>query len=123
MAQGLPRQQLQWAQSLHKVLNGNLDLGSTTSVQTLAPKNFTIGQNFPNPFSNTTQFNITLPNNNLVSVDVYNLFGQKVYSIPSQQMSSGIHLMTINGSGWSAGVYFYRVTVGDQTVTQKMMVK
>jgi hypothetical protein len=101
----------------------NDSLNNSASLPAIADKGFTISQNFPNPFSNTTQFNVTLPNNNLVSVDVFNLFGQKVYSIPSQQMSSGIHLMTINGSGWSAGVYFYRVTVGDQTVTQKMMVK
>jgi hypothetical protein len=64
-----------------------------------------------------------MPNDNMVSVDVYNLFGQRVYSIPSQQLSAGIHLMTISASGWSAGVYFYRVTVGDKAVTQKMMVK
>ena len=84
---------------------------------------FSISPNYPNPFNITTQFNIGLTKNNLVSVDVFNLFGQKVYSIPAQQMSSGDHLMTINAKGWSAGVYFYRVTVGDQSKTQKMVVQ
>jgi hypothetical protein len=94
-----------------------------SSIPTVASQGFTISPNYPNPFSNTTQFNIGLTNEDVVSVDVFNLFGQKVYSMPSQQMSSGNHLMTINGSGWSAGVYFYRVTVGDQSKTQKMVVQ
>ncbi len=98
-------------------------LGSVASIPALASQGFYIGPNYPNPFNNTTQFNIGLTNENLVSVDVFNLFGQKVYSIPAQQMSSGNHLMTINASGWSAGVYLYRVTVGDQSKTQKMVVQ
>lgn len=98
---------------------------NSTGVNEITEANsgFTISPNYPNPFNNTTQFNIGLTNENVVSVDVFNLFGQKVYSIPAQQMSSGNHLMTINGSGWSAGVYFYRVTVGDQSKTQKMVVQ
>jgi hypothetical protein len=90
----------------------NDTLYSAASVAKVNADEFTIGPNYPNPFNNTTQFNIGLSNENLVSVDVFNLFGQKVYSMPSQQMSSGNHLMTINASGWSAGVYFYKVTVG-----------
>lgn len=98
-------------------------LKSAASVATVTEKGFSISPNFPNPFKNTTQFNISLPTENLVSVDVFNLFGQKVYNMPAQQMSAGNHLMTINGSGWSAGVYFYKVTVGDKSVTQKMVVQ
>ena len=98
-------------------------LGTSTSVKTLASQGFYIGPNYPNPFSNITQFNIGLNNENMVSVDVFNLFGQKVYSMPAQEMSSGNHLMTINASGLSAGVYLYRVTVGGQSKTQKMIVQ
>lgn len=101
----------------------NDTLGSDLSVPAVASQKFSISQNYPNPFNNTTQFNISLTAENLVSVDVFNLFGQKVYSIPTQQMSSGNHLMTIKAAGWSAGVYFYRVTVGDQSKTQKMVVQ
>lgn len=98
-------------------------LGSVSAVPTVATQGFYISPNYPNPFSNTTRFNIGLNSENLVSIDVFNLFGQKVYSTPAQQMSSGNHLMTINASGWSPGVYFYRVTVGNQTKTQKMVVQ
>ena len=101
----------------------NDTLSSDAAVSKVAAQGFSISPNYPNPFSNTTQFNIGLTNENVVSVDVFNLFGQKVYSMPSQQMSSGNHLMTINGAGWSAGVYFYKVTVGDQSKTQKMVVQ
>ena len=98
-------------------------LTNPSSITPVTDKGFSISPNFPNPFSNTTQFNISMSTENVVSVDVFNLFGQKVYSMPSQQMSAGTRLMTINGTGWSAGVYFYRVTVGDKSVTQKMVVQ
>lgn len=98
----------------------------TTGVGTISGSTgsgFSVSPNYPNPFNNTTQFNIGMTKENLVSVDVFNVFGQKVYSIPAQQMPAGNHLMTINANGWSSGVYFFRVTVGDETKTQKMVVQ
>ncbi len=94
-----------------------------SAVPTVSSLGFSISQNFPNPFNNLTQFNINLAKESMVSVDVYNMFGQKVYSINSQKMNDGVHLISIDGSGWSSGVYFYRVTVNNQSVTKKMVVQ
>jgi hypothetical protein len=89
----------------------------------VASQGFSVTPNYPNPFSNITNFNITLSKESTVTVDVFNLLGEKVSTLGTQQMSNGTHQMTINGNGWNAGVYLYRVTVNGQTVTNKMMVK
>ncbi len=101
----------------------NDSLNSVSAVPTVTKNGFSISPNYPNPFSNVTNFNVSLTNESTVSVDVYSMVGQKVYSIAAQKMSSGNHIMTINANGWNAGVYFYRVTANGESITQKMMVK
>jgi len=98
---------------------------NTTSIHEITNANagFSITPNYPNPFSNITNFNITLSKESEVSVDIFNLLGEKISTIGSQKMSTGTHQMTINGNGWNSGVYFYRVNVDNQSLTQKMMVK
>jgi hypothetical protein len=98
---------------------------STSGINEVANVNsgFSITPNFPNPFANITNFNITLSKESVVSVDIFNLLGEKVGTLGTQQMTSGTHEMTINGSEWNTGIYFYRVTVDGQSITQKMAVQ
>jgi hypothetical protein len=101
----------------------NSTLGISVGIPAVTTTGFSISPNYPNPFSNVTYFDVNLTKESTVTVDVYNLLGEKVSSIGSQNMGSGAHKMTINANGWNAGVYFYKVTVDQQSVTQKMMVK
>jgi hypothetical protein len=98
---------------------------NTTSIPQIVNTNagFSITQNYPNPFNNVTKFNVNLVKESSVSVDVYNMFGQKIYSIASQNMEPGSHSVSINGAGWDVGVYFYKVTVNNQSITKKMVVQ
>lgn len=81
---------------------------------------FTVSANYPNPFSKYTQFDVTLTESANVSVDVFDVVGQKVWSMNAGKMTSGKHTLTINNS-FSPGVYFNRVTINNQTVTHKMI--
>jgi hypothetical protein len=94
------------------------------SVKNIAQQpGFSVGPNYPNPFNKMTQFNVNLTKGSRVSVDVFNLFGQKVYSIPESQMEPGTHIMSIDGSTLSSGVYLYRVIANGYAVTQKMVIE
>ncbi len=101
----------------------NDTLGMATGMPVVTKPGFSVTPNYPNPFSNITHFDINLTKESTVTVTVFNLLGEKVSSIASQKMGSGNHQMTINGNGWNTGVYFYKVTVDNESVTQKMMVK
>ncbi|HTB31382.1 MAG TPA: T9SS type A sorting domain-containing protein [Bacteroidia bacterium] len=94
-----------------------------SGIASIAKPGFSITPNYPNPFSNVTYFNVNLTSESEVTVNVYNVLGEQVSTIGSQRMSSGTHQMTINGNGWNSGVYFYKVTVNGESITQKMMVK
>lgn len=94
-----------------------------TGIPTVAKLGFSITPNYPNPFNNITNFDVNLTKESVVSVEVYNLLGEQVYTIGAQKMSNGTHKMTLNGSGWNAGIYFYKVLVNGQSLTQKMVVQ
>ncbi len=83
---------------------------------------FSVSQNFPNPFTKLTSFNVNLEESSTVSVDVYNMVGQKVWSMSPERMEPGTHTVTLNGV-FSAGVYFYQVMANGFAVTHKMIVE
>jgi hypothetical protein len=92
-------------------------------IPQIVENQFSISQNYPNPFNNLTSFNLNLIREGAVSVDVFNMVGQKMESINPGKMGAGSHIITINGSGLATGVYFYRVTVDGTCLTQKMIVE
>ena len=90
------------------------------SVEEDAPAQFAVSQNSPNPFNPTTtiSFEIAEPGN--VTIDVYNVAGQKVDTIVNDHMEDGTHSSVWDASGFSAGVYFYTVKSGNLSKTMKM---
>jgi hypothetical protein len=81
---------------------------------------FAVSQNSPNPFNPTTTINFTLPVNGNVSVEVFNVAGQKVDTLVDDHMNAGQHSVVWDASGFSNGVYFYTVKSGEFAKTMKM---
>ena len=84
------------------------------------PAGFSVAQNSPNPFNPTTTINFTIAEAGNVTIDVFNVAGQKVDTVANEFISSGNHSVVWDASGFSAGVYFYTVKSGDFTKTMKM---
>jgi len=81
---------------------------------------FAVSQNSPNPFNPTTTINFTLPVDGNVSVEVFNVAGQKVDTLVNGHMNAGQHNVVWDASGFSNGVYFYSVKSGEFAKTMKM---
>jgi len=81
---------------------------------------FAVSQNSPNPFNPTTSINFTLPVDGNVSVEVFNVAGQKVDTLVNGHMNAGQHNVVWEASGFSNGVYFYTVKSGEFAKTMKM---
>lgn len=95
-------------------------ISSAVSVEESAPGAFSVAQNSPNPFNPTTTINFNLVTAGTVTVDVYNVAGQKVDTLANEFMDSGSHSVVWDASSFSAGVYFYTVNSGDFSQTMKM---
>jgi hypothetical protein len=90
------------------------------------PDLIALNQNHPNPFNPVTEIEFSLPRRCNVSLDVYNIIGQKVATIVDKSLSAGNYTATWNGTILSgnpaaSGVYFYRLTAGDFADTKKMI--
>ena len=89
-----------------------------------SPAHFSLLQNFPNPFNPITQIRFSLPESHdlrLVTLTVFDMLGREVaVLLHNNEMPSGEHSVTFNGSALSSGVYFYRLIAGDFVETRRM---
>ncbi len=85
------------------------------------PSDYLLSQNYPNPFNPTTQIAFTLPTSGMVSLEVYNVLGQKVRTLVDGPMPSGVHEVTFDATLMPSGVYFYRLVFGDRVESRKML--
>ncbi len=84
--------------------------------------NITVAQNQPNPFTGTTIIQISSKTIAPVSVEVANMLGQVVYTQNAGTINGTMNV-ELNASQLEAGVYFYTVRVGADSVTKKMIVE
>ncbi len=104
------------------VCEGTIGIDDNTSL----PTNFALNQNYPNPFNATTEitFNTEITSN--VTLEVYNIAGQKIKTLVDGQYAAGSHNVVWNGANdagtvVSSGVYFYKLNVDNQSETRKMV--
>lgn len=84
---------------------------------------FSVSQNYPNPVKSQTQFVLELDARAQVSVEVFNIMGQKIITENKGMLNSGSHLLELDMGGFASGLYFYTVKAGDQVITHKMIVE
>ncbi len=87
-------------------------------------------QNFPNPAVSTTTIRYSIPgqlvpagSKPFVTLKVYDIFGRLITVLTHRKQSPGKYSVNCNVSGWTKGLYFYRLQVGDRSFTGKMVVK
>ncbi len=89
---------------------------------TLEPKDYQLYQNFPNPFNPSTKIKFDIPKQANVVIKVYDILGKEIKTLLNENKSPGSYIIDFNASGFTSGVYFYRITAGNYTDTKKMIV-
>ncbi|MCX6640628.1 MAG: SBBP repeat-containing protein [bacterium] len=85
------------------------------------PAEYRLEQNYPNPFNPTTTISYQLPSRSQVKLEVFDVSGRLVTTLINGWREAGSHEVTFDGSGLAAGVYVYRLQVGEYTGVQKMV--
>lgn len=86
------------------------------------PIEYSLENNFPNPFNPTTNISFSLPKNCIISIVIYNINGELVKKIiENKSYPLGNHLININLSELSTGIYFYKLETIDWKKTRKMI--
>jgi photosystem II stability/assembly factor-like uncharacterized protein len=83
---------------------------------------FILYQNYPNPFNPTTTFKFSLPHQENVKLDIYDVLGNKITSLLNEEMNAGEHRVQYNASDLASGVYIYRISAGKNFSAKKFIV-
>ena len=73
------------------------------------PISFELEQNYPNPFNPSTTIKYAIADPGFVSLDIYNILGQKVKSLINKFQRSGQYKITTNFNNLSSSIYFYQL--------------
>ena len=91
-----------------------------TEVTEKSPRELKLFNNFPNPFNPSTTITFSIPEPENITIDIYNVSGQKIKSLINGSMSAGEHSVRWDAAGSPAGVYFYKIKAGKFERTMKM---
>lgn len=85
------------------------------------PSEFFLRQNYPNPFNPNTTIQLSIAHPTHVTLTIFNILGQEIATIVSQDMHSGTHTFEWDAKGFPSGVYFYRLKVDASYQTKNMI--
>ena len=118
---------------IYKTTNGGL-IGIENNHESV-PTEFKLYQNYPNPFNPSTKIRFSIPLNkgggfsrglsDAVTLKIYDILGRDVATLMNQPLQPGSYEVEWSAksgaSAFSSGIYFYRLTAGDNTASKKMV--
>jgi hypothetical protein len=100
-----------------------IDLSSVNVDQT--PEiisDFSLEQNYPNPFNPSTKIEFRIANSEFVSLKVYDLLGNELAVLLSEEKQPGSYEVEFSAKGgYASGIYFYQLQAGSFVDTKKMI--
>jgi hypothetical protein len=93
-----------------------------TGVNGTVENDFSVSQNFPNPFNKATQINYSITRSSDVIFTVYDITGRKLINNTYTEVTPGEHEISLGANQFTPGVYFYTFNVNGNVVTKKMVV-
>lgn len=99
----------------------SLPVGITSTPGTQVPEKIELMQNYPNPFNPSTTITFKTSARSATSLKVFDALGREVRTLVDETLSPGTYNVTFNAADLSTGVYFYRLQVGNNVLTKKLM--
>jgi hypothetical protein len=109
-------------------------LGELTGIKPISeqiPEHYGLQQNYPNPFNPSTNIKFEIPNisppftkggqGGLTTLKIFDLLGREVATLVNERLKPGTYEVEFNGSGYSSGIYFYKLVTEDFIDSKKMI--
>ena len=96
-----------------------------TTIETssdLIPQNFSLQDNFPNPFNPVTHITYTLPRLSKVELSIYHITGEKIKTLVNKQQAAGEYTIRFDANNLASGIYFYTLKAGDFKESKRMAI-
>jgi hypothetical protein len=96
---------------------------NNTSSEIIA--NYNLEQNYPNPFNPVTTITFTVPDiktsNGNIKLEIFDITGKKIETLIDRKMNPGLYKISWDGSIFSSGIYFYKLSSVNYSETRKMI--
>lgn len=97
------------------------ELTGISSISSEIPSGFLLLQNYPNPFNPSTKIRFALPKSSFTKLIVYDALGRELETLVDEQLNAGTYEAVWASDKSSSGVYFYKLTSGEFSQTNKML--
>ena len=83
---------------------------------------FSLAQNYPNPANQNTTIKYSIPLEDKVKLQVYDITGKLVKTLVNENQRAGEYKVDLNASGFSSGIYLYRIETSAGIQTNKLTI-
>ena len=101
------------------ILNPNVKIESDLEKNA---RNFKLNQNYPNPANPNTTIKYSIPLEDKVKLQVYDITGKLVKTLVNEKQRAGEYKVDLNASGFSSGIYLYRIETSAGIQTNKLTI-
>lgn len=92
-----------------------------SSISSVVPEKFELGNNYPNPFNPVTNIEFSIQKTSNTNLSVYDVSGKLVSTLVNQVLSPGVYKYEFDATNLSSGIYFYRLENEFFTDTKRMI--
>ncbi|MFA6978706.1 MAG: T9SS type A sorting domain-containing protein [Ignavibacteriaceae bacterium] len=102
---------------------GTFTISTTVPVEVdlAAEKSFNLSQNYPNPFNPVTTISYSVHEFGLVNITIFDMLGRNIKTLVNKVQNPGEYSVPFDASQLSGGVYYYRITTNENSMTRKMI--
>ncbi len=89
--------------------NGAYEYSRIVETDIKAPINFSLKQNFPNPFNPSTTIEYQISEIAYVTLKIYDILGSEIRNLVNEEKSAGTYKVSFSAQNLASGIYFYRI--------------
>jgi hypothetical protein len=104
------------------VAEKEIDIISSAKEMNGLPKDFSMSENYPNPFNPTTRIDFALPEESTVTLQIFNLIGEKVADLIHEVKPAGYYSLNWNASNSPSGIYIVRINAASKSSSQRFTI-
>jgi hypothetical protein len=106
---------------INGIVYGDTNFTAIHSSQSEVPVSYQLFQNYPNPFNPSTKIKYTIAKSGDVMLKIFDVLGKEVNTLVSKKQRPGTYEADWDGTYYTSGVYFYKLTSGDFSETKSMV--
>lgn len=86
------------------------------------PRQFSLHENYPDPFAGTTTLGYTIPEATHVKLEVYDILGRRVAALVDREQVAGTYTLTFDATNLAGGLYLLRMETDTDLQIERMIV-